>query len=45
MTKAAPRDGEPLIFSKEALNEAFRARDVSADNGSAEQWCQAPLCP
>ena len=40
MTKAAPRDGEPLIFSKEALNEAFRARDVSA-----EQWCQAPLCP
>lgn len=33
MTKAASRDGEPLIFFKEVLNEAFCARDVGADNG------------
>ena len=30
MTKAASRDGEPLIFFKEVLNEAFRARDAAA---------------
>ena len=33
MTKAASRDGEPLIFFKEVLNEAFRARDLGDDNG------------
>ena len=42
MTKAASRDGEPLIFFKEVLNEAFRARDVGADNGISILTLLAP---